>query len=690
MTENETHNFNEYSGYGAETVVQANVLHGDVVFLPRSAALLSASDEQVSWARQLAQEVQALSAQEVKQRGISGSDALAVRWSIASDDLVDHWENVHGSAAGTWSLPLAGHFTAVRQTYQAIHSKRLVILGQAGAGKTVLAHRLILDLLETTATSGPVPVLFSLSDWNPSTTPLQMWLADRLARDFPFLGVPGSYPRSNAANWLVDHGLILPVLDGFDEIPDKYHSDAIDEITGADCPLVLTSRKTEYARAVRAAKAVGRAAAIEIQDLDLAEARRYLVLGTNKSRAGAWGAVFDHLNESPDSPASRNLISALTAPLMVMLVRVIYGASPDRSPEELLDTRIFPTYKSLEDYLLGAYLSVSYGARRRTVSWRPKLSPGQAHDWLGYLANHLSRRDTHDLVWWRLSRSLHPYGRFFVTTASYGFAYAVAFCGMDWIHRQVVAGLVSGVVDELVGGRVSILAGGMIFGLTGGIAIGIVVESGFRFGRTGPEPERFRLTLRRKREESWLASSRLKKLLNSFAKGLAFGLMFGFSFVLAVSALNDASRLILGFAPDIGLAVGLAGGFGNLVISGFSDNHHSQAASPWGLLRIDRGVALLRVFVVSAFVGTFFAFRESILAAILLGILTGAATLALSAWGHWLLYVRFWLALTGRLPWRLKEFLEDAYDRGVLRQSGAVYQFRHAYIRDYLVRRHRS
>jgi hypothetical protein len=37
-----------------------------------------------------------------------------------------------------------------------------------------------------------------------------------------------------------------------------------------------------------------------------------------------------------------------------------------------------------------------------------------------------------------------------------------------------------------------------------------------------------------------------------------------------------------------------------------------------------------------------------------------------------------WLALTGRLPLRLITFLEDAHRRGVLRQSGAVYQFRHA------------
>ena len=38
---------------------------------------------------------------------------------------------------------------------------------------------------------------------------------------------------------------------------------------------------------------------------------------------------------------------------------------------------------------------------------------------------------------------------------------------------------------------------------------------------------------------------------------------------------------------------------------------------------------------------------------------------------------RTWLALRHRLPWRLMAFLEDAHKRGVLRQAGADYQFRH-------------
>jgi hypothetical protein len=48
-----------------------------------------------------------------------------------------------------------------------------------------------------------------------------------------------------------------------------------------------------------------------------------------------------------------------------------------------------------------------------------------------------------------------------------------------------------------------------------------------------------------------------------------------------------------------------------------------------------------------------------------------------ATWGRYTA-ARILLALRGRLPWRLTAFLQDAaVNRGVLRQFGAVYQFRH-------------
>lgn len=67
--------------------------------------------------------------------------------------------------------------------------------------------------------------------------------------------------------------------------------------------------------------------------------------------------------------------------------------------------------------------------------------------------------------------------------------------------------------------------------------------------------------------------------------------------------------------------------------------------------------------------------------------------LAFTAWGQWVILARVWLPLTGKLPWNTVAFLDDAYQRGVLRQTGAVYQFRHSRLQHHLgdnYRRHHT
>jgi len=50
----------------------------------------------------------------------------------------------------------------------------------------------------------------------------------------------------------------------------------------------------------------------------------------------------------------------------------------------------------------------------------------------------------------------------------------------------------------------------------------------------------------------------------------------------------------------------------------------------------------------------------------------------------------WWLAMRRKLPWRLMRFLEDAHQKSVLRQNGAVYQFRHEKLRMHLTKIDRS
>ena len=62
---------------------------------------------------------------------------------------------------------------------------------------------------------------------------------------------------------------------------------------------------------------------------------------------------------------------------------------------------------------------------------------------------------------------------------------------------------------------------------------------------------------------------------------------------------------------------------------------------------------------------------------LMLGLVLGVTQTA------WLGYViaRAWLALRHRLLWSLMGFRADAHMRGILRQAGTVYQFRHIELR---------
>jgi hypothetical protein len=65
------------------------------------------------------------------------------------------------------------------------------------------------------------------------------------------------------------------------------------------------------------------------------------------------------------------------------------------------------------------------------------------------------------------------------------------------------------------------------------------------------------------------------------------------------------------------------------------------------------------------------------------GLAVGLAVCLSRSWGAFV-GIRLWLGSRGQLPLRLMRFLEDAHQRGVLRQVGAVYQFRHARLQDRL------
>ena len=191
-------------------------------------------------------------------------------WSAADPLLTDPWNSLVKLAtsgigrssptpAETWAAgpdELAGEGGELAEVLARVPTGRLVVLGEPGAGKTMLMVRLVLDLLARRASGGPVPILASVASWNPAEQDLRGWLAAKLMIDHPNLvaAPPASMQQLNQAVALLASGLILPVLDGLDEIPEEVRGPAISRVNDALRPgeqVVVTCRTREFRDAVR-------------------------------------------------------------------------------------------------------------------------------------------------------------------------------------------------------------------------------------------------------------------------------------------------------------------------------------------------------------------------------------------------------------------------------------------------------
>ncbi|MBT2674618.1 NACHT domain-containing protein [Streptomyces sp. ISL-14] len=653
-----------------------------------------------------------------------------------------------------------------------------MVLGKAGSGKSVLAIRFVLDLLQRPGDPDRVPVIFGLGSWNPDTD-LRDWLADQLKRDHPGLAETGS-DGSTWASMLVHGDRILPILDGFDEIDKDLQRSALGKLSGTASsepmmPLLLTSRGDEYS----AAGVLRAAAAIRLTDLSLDELAEYLPYtakgtlpdggGTSGDKVTVWDQVLKRLRNVSDGSADAPLATVLETPLMVALARTVYSETPDRDPYELLER--FDTVEALEHHLLDSFVPTVY--RDQCDDYRERVQ-----DWLGYLAQHLGRLDSADLKWWELGSTLSRPVRLIVV--------------------GLVTGLSFGLVDGLVAGFTFAwqygLVRGLLLGLTNGAVFGLVSGTTFALmyafmdGGATREPSRIRMRIgnrtRRSRKTfvprlvagftggfgfgfvTWLVNTLvygivyglpegvtlrqylLYGLVNGVMGGLVSGLALGFAHAGGES---EPSHEPQGFKERMGefrrrlvprLAIGYAGGFGvgfafytlsNLVIN-LVQGHNGgftfllvdalkagltsgvwygavaglvfglavalaepipidSAASPSHQLKTNRRTVVHQLLLSGlAFgllgwigYGTQGRFLDWMVFTLVGGLGSGLAYgLSLTAWGHWVALARIWLPLTGRLPWAVNAFLEDAHHRGVLRQSGTVYQFRHARLQNHL------
>ena len=214
---------------------------------------------------------------------------------------MDHWQTIHGSPGKREAIPLSGSGEDISEQFLQLPSRRLVVLGRAGAGKTIVVSRFVLALLDRRAAdgNGPVPVPLSAGSWDPAV-PLRSWAAGQLAQDHPMLG-PRDGQGVTIAERLLATRRIMLVIDGLDEISAEQQPAAVRQINaglGRGDWLLVTSRPEEYATAVAKSDVITAAAVIELRDLTAEDVAAYLPLTTRKEQSGRAGPSGSPLSRS--------------------------------------------------------------------------------------------------------------------------------------------------------------------------------------------------------------------------------------------------------------------------------------------------------------------------------------------------------------------------------------------------------
>jgi hypothetical protein len=622
-------------------------------------------------------------ADEVAIRRLNDPYPLPVSWIAADASLTDPWDSLLKLATrgvgwpkpppwGTWAVgpdDLAGAGNKLAEMLTRVPTGRLVVLGEPGAGKTMLMVRLVLDLLARREGGDPVPILVSAASWNPLREDLREWLGVQLVTDHPALAarLPVGVTEPTLAKALLASGMILPVLDGLDEIPDAIRGSAMSRINDALRPgeqAVITCRTRQYLNAVHpedgAAVTLRATAVVQLQPLEADAVRSYM--SDDAAGAGAkarWRPVLEVLGT--DTPAGQ----ALSTPLMVGLARAVYNRRPGeltgtlRDPAELCSPDL-SDQAAVESLLFDEFIPAAY-RHDPAIRWRAK----NAERWLVFLAGHLEYTICRpNLAWWQLSLAVPNLALTLAAVLSIAF------------------GAVIGAVFEAASKAepMTRTLSGIVVGAVGALVLGVVIyeevkkTSGIRVLKIHMQrPTRNSI-------RSGLEFGAGIGVLIGFVSGFAFGTM-------AAAAVGVAAGIMSG-------TVVAAVDFEETGQRNASPNV-SSAASPLALLAADRRavIALGAGFgiVPGAMLGAAAGALAGALAGAVMGAACGAAFLIVVSFGlaAWPAYdiARMWLALRHRLPWRLMEFLADAHRRGVLRQTGAVYQFRHIELQHRLANR---
>ena len=549
-----------------------------------------------------------------------------------------------------------GDLDTVVDYYQSLRPRRLVILGEPGAGKTVLAMELLIGLLEQRQqnTSIPVPVLVSAAAYD-TNQPWEDWMAAHLAQRFRM--------PIETATTLVRDRRILPVIDGLDEMdvagePEQAHEPvrARAQVAALNAfmqdteraAVVVTCRQKEYQGL---SVGVDKATHIEMLRLNGRESAAFLsrqLRGDAEKRT--WKPVLADLRARPRGLLAAELATPWRMTLALTDFRdgrdaavLLPGLAPNGKPELPDDYA-----KRINGLLLARYVP---SAVRLHDSDR-RYTPQQVQGWLTALAKGLDWQARHggsptDIAldtWWR------PAARWAAPVLHVAL---VAVLALPWLAAA------------LDGGNSGLAAIG---------ALSLIFA-----GWSGIPPRHKRLKAGR-----LTTSSGLLKFVLSFGGFLGGVLGLGFVVHLFFRTWNNwlAPMLITGLLT--GLVFGFWTGVADASPQAVGPRETIQADGQYGLvlgLLTCLMFWLAEVLAIPLEGGLAYGLAVQFAAGSTVGLGFGLS-MGAPAWTRYHIAVMI-AAIRRSMPLRFGASLDWAYQAGLLRLSGTAYQFRHRQLQDW-------
>lgn len=605
----------------------------------------------------------------------------------------------------------------LHRVYGGLPSGRLLLIGPPGSGKSSAAILLLLDALRFRERAEPedraaipVPVLISLDGWRPDDGQSVIeWMVGKLAETYPVFR--RRMARRHAAE-LLKNGRVAVFLDGLDEIPESRRPAVLQALADAPFRLVLLTRVREGERAADHGPLAG-AVALELRPVRPADAAAFLLEPLTYPPPGPWQAIADHLTSARRRLRPSPLSQALTTPLNLSFVRDVYAQ--DGAVDELLDTTRFPSATAIQDHLLDRAIDVAYAPRPGQPP--PPYTAATATGTLRFLATRLIGQGTGDLAWWHSPTWTPRYVR--ILRAA--------------LANFLISGLGSAIITAIMYGLPSAHAHGPVIAcpLVFGAVFGLFTAVAAGFRRRPPVPRR-------------PARPTYRRVVKGAGPGAALGFAYG-SVAFAVQRAGGWHASLPGSVPVvIALGAGFLGALIGGITAGFTTRTDTDSSvfGPADAWRRDRnsglffagamslggliaGVMECLAAGVGGVNGTFVAGVGTVRGLPLAGgtIVTGpvhgtegwVTTITLHGLTGWIVFgagfgvvyllgAAFVISTAGgpgaasletalmcvqlriryKTPLRLIAFCEDARERHLLRTVGAVYQFRHADLRNRL------